>query len=262
MAPGGDGRSSASSASASIERAPSGTACQEGSGATAAARAAANVPRPGRASTSPRATKAPIARCTVAGPARWRAISSRTDGSRAPGAAAASSDSRVAMTVATALSFGMTEASNAIAPGAITHVRGGAIAWGLLGTLGFSFSLPLTRVAVRDLDPTFVGLGRALVAAALAAALLAVRRERVPARADLPRFALVGVGVVIGFPLLSSIALHHLTSAHTSVVVGLLPAITAAWAVVRADERPPPAFWLAAAAGLIAVLAFAATQGV
>jgi drug/metabolite transporter (DMT)-like permease len=137
-----------------------------------------------------------------------------------------------------------------------------AAAWGLLGVLGFSFSLPATRLAVEDLDPTFVGLGRALVAAVLAGALLAWRREPVPDRRDLPRFAIVGLGVVIGFPLTSSLALKHLSSAHASVVVGLLPAATAAWAVARAGERPPRAFWLAAAAGLVAVLAFAATQGI
>ena len=95
------------------------------------------------------------------------------------------------------------------------------------------------RVAVEDLDATFVGLGRALVAAVLAGALLAIRREPLPDRRDLPRFAVVGLGVVIGFPLLSALALQHLTSAHTSVVVGLLPAATAVWAVARAGERPP-----------------------
>src|SRR4051794_38040646 len=137
-----------------------------------------------------------------------------------------------------------------------------AALFGFLGVLAFSFSLPATRLAVEDLDPTFVGLGRALVAAALAGALRAVKRGALPERADLPRFALVGIGVVIGFPIFTSLALHHLTSAHGSVITGLLPAATAAMAVARAGERPPPAFWLAAAAGLFAVLAFAATQGV
>jgi len=120
----------------------------------------------------------------------------------------------------------------------------------------------MTRLTVDELDPTFVGLGRALVAAVLAGALLAVRGEPWPRRRDLPRFALVSLGVVIGFPLLSTLALQQLTSAHSSVIVGLLPAATAAWAVARAGERPPRAFWAAAAAGLVAVLAFAATQGV
>jgi drug/metabolite transporter (DMT)-like permease len=162
------------------------------------------------------------------------------------------------MTAESALSFGMANGSNVIGRRTVTQ----AIVWGALGVLGFSFSLPAMRVAVEDLDATFVGLGRALVAAGLAGALLAIRREPLPDRRDLPRFAVVGLGVVIGFPLLSALALQHLTSAHTSVVVGLLPAATAVWAVARAGERPPLVFWAAVVAGVIAVLAFAATQGV
>jgi drug/metabolite transporter (DMT)-like permease len=182
------------------------------------------------------------------------------------------------MTVGSVLPFGMGEASNAIGRDAVTQAARGddaraggrapraaaswhAAAWGSLGVLAFSFSLPATRLAVEDLDPTFVGLGRALVAAALAAALLLARRVPVPDRRDLPRFALVGIGVVIGFPITTSLALQHLSSAHASVIVGMLPAATAALAVVRAGERPPRAFWAASAAGLLAVLAFAATQG-
>ncbi len=132
---------------------------------------------------------------------------------------------------------------------------------GALGVLIFSFSLPATRLAVEDLDATFVGLGRALVAALLAAALLAIRRQPRPARADLPRLAIVGAGVVIGFPIFTSLALRELSSAHASVIVGLLPAATAVLAVARAGERPGRGFWLASLAGLAAVLAFAATQG-
>ena len=91
----------------------------------------------------------------------------------------------------------------------------------------FSFSLPATRLAVADLDPVVVGLGRAVVAAALAAALLALRREPLPSRADWPRLALVAIGVVLGFPIFSSLALRDLSSAHASVIVGVLPAATA-----------------------------------
>jgi drug/metabolite transporter (DMT)-like permease len=155
----------------------------------------------------------------------------------------------------------VTARSEALAGAASTRAWR-AVFWGAVGVVLFSLSLPAMRVAVEDLDATFVGLGRAIVAAILAGALLALRREPIPDRRDLPRFALVGFGVVIGFPLLSALALQHLTSAHTSVVVGLLPAATAAWAVARAGERPSPAFWLAVVAGVIAVLAFAATQGV
>ena len=157
----------------------------------------------------------------------------------------------------------MTTLDNASGSPPVTLRRLGASAavWGGLGVLAFSFSLPATRLAVEDLDPVVVGLGRALVAAALAAALLTLRREPVPDRRDLPRLLLTGLGVVIGFPLFSSLALRELSSAHASVIVGLLPAATAAFAVTRGGERPGRGFWAAAAAGLAAVLAFAVTQG-
>lgn len=72
---------------------------------------------------------------------------------------------------------------------------------GALAVTAFSLSLPATRAAVPELGPTMVGLGRAVVAAALAGVLLAVRRERLPERRYWPRLALVAGGVVVGFPL-------------------------------------------------------------
>src|SRR4051812_42109269 len=79
-----------------------------------------------------------------------------------------------------------------------------AVWWGALGVLGFSFSLPATRLAVADLDPAVVGLGRAVVAAAFAAALLAVRREPVPARAPPAPAAPVGLRGVVGVPVFTA----------------------------------------------------------
>jgi drug/metabolite transporter (DMT)-like permease len=136
-----------------------------------------------------------------------------------------------------------------------------AVLLGLLGVLGFSFTLPVTRVAVDGLDPLLVGVGRAAVAAVPAALLLVLWRERLPDRARLGRLALVALGVIFGFPLLSALALRELTAAHSAVIVGLLPAATAVMAVARAGERPSAGFWVASASGLAAVLAFAASQG-
>ncbi len=127
--------------------------------------------------------------------------------------------------------------------------------------LGFSVTLPATRVAVTQLDGTVVGLGRAVVAAALALAVLGLRGEALPPRHLWARIAIVAGGVVIGFPLFSALALTHLTSAHSAVIVGLLPTATAVMAVARAGERPTAGFWIACAFGLISVLAFAATEG-
>jgi drug/metabolite transporter (DMT)-like permease len=132
---------------------------------------------------------------------------------------------------------------------------------GFLGVLAFSFTLPATRVAVEQLDPTFVGIGREAVAAVLAALILLLSRAPLPSRRHLVRLGIVASGVVFGWPLLTAIALQGLTSAHSAVIVGLLPAATAVAAVLRAGEHPSPGFWLASFAGLLAVLAFAASQG-
>jgi drug/metabolite transporter (DMT)-like permease len=136
-----------------------------------------------------------------------------------------------------------------------------ALLLGFLGVLAFSFTLPATRVAVEELDPTFVGIGREALAAIPAAALVLLLRGPRPTRSQLARLAVVALGVVFGFPLFTALALRELTSAHSAVIVGLLPAATAVAAVMRAGERPSRGFWLASAAGLVAVLAFAATQG-
>ncbi|HKV46185.1 MAG TPA: DMT family transporter [bacterium] len=142
-----------------------------------------------------------------------------------------------------------------------TSRRAEGFLFGALGVLAFSFTLPATRIAVGQLDSTVVGLGRAMVAAVLATLVLAVRREPLPPAAMWGRIAIVGAGVVVGFPLFSAIALRHLSSAHSAVIVGLLPVATAVLAVGRAGERPTARFWLASAAGLAAVLAFAVAEG-
>jgi drug/metabolite transporter (DMT)-like permease len=67
--------------------------------------------------------------------------------------------------------------------------------------------------------------------------------------------------VVVGFPLFTSLALMTQTAAHGAVVISVLPAVTAVFAVLRGGERPRPMFWAASAAGLVAVLAFLAFSG-
>jgi len=132
---------------------------------------------------------------------------------------------------------------------------------GFLGVLIFSGSLPATRVAVGDFDPTFLTLARASIAGLLAAAILVVLRQRRPARADVPALVVVALGVVVGFPLLTALALRHVSSAHAIVFVGLLPLATALFAVLRAGERPRPVFWLFSLLGSAVVAGYALAQG-
>jgi drug/metabolite transporter (DMT)-like permease len=132
---------------------------------------------------------------------------------------------------------------------------------GFLGVLAFSFTLPATRVAVEELDPVFVGIGREAFAALLAGMILLATRAPLPTRPQLRSLAIVASGVVFGWPLFSALALQGLTSAHSAVVIGILPAATAVAAVLRAGEHPTRGFWLASLAGLASVLVFAGTQG-
>lgn len=134
----------------------------------------------------------------------------------------------------------------------------------LLGALGmtcFSFTLPMTRLAVAELDPLVVGLGRALVAAVFGTLILLWKRDALPARRHWPSLLVVALGAIIGFPLLTSLALRHAPSAHAAVVTGLLPLSTALFAVFRAHERPSRAFWLAATAGSALVVVYALAEG-
>lgn len=132
---------------------------------------------------------------------------------------------------------------------------------GLLGVLIFSGSLPATRVAVADFSPMFLTSARAVIAAALGAMLLILLRQDRPLRSDLGSLCIVSLGVVLGFPLLTALALQHVTSAHSIVFVGLLPLATAIFGVLRGGERPRPAFWIFSCAGSLAVALYAWSQG-
>lgn len=132
---------------------------------------------------------------------------------------------------------------------------------GSLGVLIFSGSLPATRAAVADFDPVFLTVARATIAALLAAALLLASRPAWPARGDLVPLLVVAVGVVIGFPLLTALALRQMNSAHSIVFLGLLPLATALFAVLRGGERPRLAFWLFSVTGALVVVGFAWRQG-
>jgi drug/metabolite transporter (DMT)-like permease len=133
---------------------------------------------------------------------------------------------------------------------------------GALGVVCFSVTLPATTAAETSFSPLVVGVGRSVIAAALAACVLAARRQPLlPPRAVLPRMLVVAATVGIGFGLLSALALHQVDSVHGAVLTGLIPAATAGMAVLRAGERPRPAYWAALALGLAVVIAFAVIEG-
>lgn len=132
---------------------------------------------------------------------------------------------------------------------------------GFIGVLLFSGSMPATKAAVLDLSPLFVTVSRAGIAGVIALCILLLFREKRPARTQLFSLGIVTMSVVIGFPLLSGLALRYMTSAHSLVFIGMLPLTTAIFGVLRGGERPRPIFWVFSVLGSLLVVGFAIAQG-
>lgn len=129
-----------------------------------------------------------------------------------------------------------------------------------LGVIAFSLTFPSTAWGLEGIGPwSFVAL-RGVLSAVIAGGALLALRVPLPARRHRAGLAVVGAGVVIGFPLLTTLALQTSTTAHAAVVVGLLPLTTAVFSVLRTGARPSRTFWVAALTGAAAVIAFTVQQ--
>nr|WP_319534031.1 DMT family transporter [uncultured Vibrio sp.] len=132
---------------------------------------------------------------------------------------------------------------------------------GLLGVIIFSGSLPATKLAIIDINPFFLTFLRASIAGILAAILIFGFRQQRPHKSQMLSLIVVSLGVVVGFPLLTAMALQHVTSAHSIVFLGLLPLTTAIFGVLRGGEQPQSAFWIFSVIGSALVIGFALSQG-
>jgi drug/metabolite transporter (DMT)-like permease len=132
---------------------------------------------------------------------------------------------------------------------------------GLAGVAIFSLTLPFTRMAVAELNPVLVALGRAVVAAIGSAILLWWSGASLPTPRQLRALLVTALGVVVGFPVFSSVAMRYVPASHGAIVIGILPLATALVGALRFGERPSVGFWIAALAGSGIVIGFALWQG-
>lgn len=151
-------------------------------------------------------------------------------------------------------------APGAPSPGAAADRRGVGTLLASLGVVSFSLTFPSTAWGLESFGPWSLVAVRSTLAALIAGAFLLALRVPVPDRRHWAGLAVVGGGVVVGFPLLTTLALRTSTTSHAAVVVGLLPLTTAAFAAVRTGRRPSRAFWAAALAGAAVVIAFTVQQ--
>ncbi|MEK7737639.1 MAG: DMT family transporter, partial [Pseudomonadota bacterium] len=132
---------------------------------------------------------------------------------------------------------------------------------GLIGVMAFSLTLPATRAAVAALHPVFVGSGRAVVAACIAALVLLAGKHRLPTRLEMRSLAVVAAGVVVGFPTLTALAMRQVDASHGGIMLGILPLGTAVAGVIFSHERPSLRFWLMALLGSALVVSFSLLKG-
>lgn len=145
------------------------------------------------------------------------------------------------------------------APGSRSAGRSGTLLAGL-GVVAFSLTFPSTAWGLESFGPWSLVALRSLLAAVIAGSVLLVTRVRVPERRHWAGLAVVAGGVVVGFPLLTTLALQTSTTSHAAVVVGLLPLTTAVFASVRTGARQSRTFWIAAVAGAGVVIVFTVLQ--
>ncbi|MDX3852692.1 DMT family transporter [Streptomyces sp. AK02-01A] len=150
-------------------------------------------------------------------------------------------------------------AQDSATPAPSITVSGGTLL-AALGVVAFSLTFPSTVWGLESFGPWSLVAVRGALAALIAAGFLLALRVPVPERRHWGGLVVVGGGVVVGFPLLTTLALESSSTSHAAVVVGLLPLTTAAFAAVRTGRRPSRTFWLAALAGAAVVIAFAVQQ--
>ena len=127
---------------------------------------------------------------------------------------------------------------------------------GLLAIACFSVTLPATRLAVGALDPTFVGLGRSLLAAVPALVLIYGLKIALPTRRQWWDITIVMFGVVISFPWLTSMAMQNVSGAQGGIVVSMLPLFTAIAGALLLRQRPSVGFWIMAILGSSLVIIY------
>lgn len=141
-----------------------------------------------------------------------------------------------------------------------SRVRAG-LGWAFLAVFLWSFTVPLTKVAVEGFSAIFTATGRAVIAGVIAGAVLIIRRVPPPPRHLWRSLFFVMVGAVFGWPVLLAIALNYTTAAHAAVIAAFMPLATAIFAVLMTHERVTRTFWVAASIGTLAVFAFSLSRG-
>jgi drug/metabolite transporter (DMT)-like permease len=132
---------------------------------------------------------------------------------------------------------------------------------GFIGVAIFSLTLPFTRIAVQEMSPFYISFGRGVLAGVCGALLLLITKSPLPTRSQFKKLLVTALGVVYGFPIFTSLAMQTLPSAHSGIVLGILPLAMSAMGALRFRERPSFAYWVTAVCGTLLVLVYSMIDG-
>ncbi|MFM1819345.1 MAG: hypothetical protein RIS61_943 [Actinomycetota bacterium] len=133
--------------------------------------------------------------------------------------------------------------------------------YAFLGITIFSFTLPMVKLSLPSFAPWTLTFGRAAIAGTIALVLLIIKKVPIPDKKLWSKIFVTSLGIVVGFPVLTTFALQQTTSAHGAVIIAGLPMATAVIAVIRLSEREPIGFWIAALIGTATLVGYALSNG-
>ena len=132
----------------------------------------------------------------------------------------------------------------------------------LTAVIGFGATFIGVALGNESFDPITMSFGRVIPGAILAVfALKSAKQPLLPPREAFPAIFGVTAGIVIGFPLLSTLALQNIHPADAGVMVAVSPIVTSIAAIFIGHKKPRKLFWLAAALGSLSAATLAYLRG-
>jgi drug/metabolite transporter (DMT)-like permease len=133
--------------------------------------------------------------------------------------------------------------------------------YGMIAMLGFGATFIAIALAKEGFDPTIVGVGR-IVPAGIGAiiGLKMAGQKLLPPREAFKWVVVISLGIIIGFPIFSTLAMQTIPAGDAGLIVAIGPILTAVTALFYGHARPRNAFWIAAAIGTVGAIAFAITR--
>ena len=133
--------------------------------------------------------------------------------------------------------------------------------YALIAISGFATTFIGISLGNKSLDPIIMSAGR-IIPAAIGAliALKLSKQSLLPPRESRKWVAVLSLGIIIGFPMLSTFAMQSIPAADAGVIVAVAPLLTATFAILFGHRHPKRIFWLAAALGTVAAVIFALSR--